>query len=148
MQGDLLRAGVRLLLVDDDELIRECLAELLTDAGWRVTAAASAEDALRIADAGGPQHVLIADLLLGRGMNGLALVADARRRWPHVRAVLISGADVADPMLDPGDRYLRKPFSSKTLIQIVAELARPEVDAPVMRPFAAACRSMSDLVAR
>ncbi len=148
MQSDLLRAGVRVLLVDDDELIRECLAELLTDAGWRVSAAASAEEALRIADADGPQDILVADLLLGRGMNGVALVAAARHRWPHVRAVLISGADVADPMLDPGDRYLRKPFSSKTLIQLVAELAWPEVHATVMQPFVTAHRSMNGVVAR
>ncbi len=148
MQSDLLRAGMRVLLVDDDELIRECLAELLMDAGWRVAAFASAEDALRIADAMGPQDILIADLLLGRGMNGLALVAAARRRWPLMRAVLISGADVADPMLDPGNRYLRKPFSSKTLIQLLATLARPEVHATSVQPFVASCHSMNDMAAR
>lgn len=136
MQADLMPSTLRILLVDDDEPIRECLTELLADAGWRVTPAASATQALQIAEVIGVPDIIVTDLLLGRGMNGVALVAAARQRWPLVRAVLISGAGGSDPVLAPCDRYLRKPFSSKALIQLVTTLAGAERHTSIAGPFA------------
>ncbi len=116
-------AKVDVLLVEDDALVRECLAEVLGDAGWRVGKAAGAAEALDRIAADGMPGVLVTDLALGRGMDGLALIDAARLRWPGVRAVLISGTDMAEPVLDPGDRFLRKPFHVDTLTRAVSELA-------------------------
>ena len=63
------------------------------------------------------------DLRLGPGMNGRALVAEARRRWPWLRAVLVSGDDASGIDLHPGDRFLGKPFNMDALIHVVADLA-------------------------
>ena len=125
MQSPPLPTDLSVLLVEDDELIRECLAELLGDAGWRVTAAAGAEQALQWGEARTAPDVLVTDLCLGRPMNGLALIGAARRRWPLVPAVLMSGADLGEPVLAGGGRYLRKPFTGAALIQLIAELVRP-----------------------
>ena len=135
MRRELLRIKVSVLLVEDDETVRECLTELLIDAGWRIVAAASAEQALTLAEARGAPDVLITDHLLGSGMSGRALISAARHRWPMVGAVLISGADLAEPMLAARDRYLRKPFSGAELNQIVAELAGPGSSSMIMGPF-------------
>ena len=73
--------------------------------------------------ADGVPDVLVADMQLGSGMGGLELTTVARLRWPGIRAVLITGTTVADPVLDPGDRFLRKPFSVEALTHAVWELA-------------------------
>lgn len=115
------------LLVEDDSLLRECLAEMLGDAGWQVAVARDAAEALGQLDQGGMPGVLVTDLVLGRGRDGLALIAEARRRWPQVRAVLTSGADAARLDMHPADRFLGKPFTMDALIQAVTELAREAI---------------------
>ena len=121
------------LLVEDDALLRECLAEVLGDAGWRVVTAAGAAAALDHMEAGGVPDVLVTDLLLGPGLTGLALIAEAPRRWPGLRAVLATGADVGRLDMHPGDRFLDKPFSMDALVQAVTVLSRePAVESGFM----------------
>jgi CheY-like chemotaxis protein len=111
------------LLVEDDALVRGCLSEVLAYDGWRVSEADDATEALdRIAIDGVP-GVLVTDMELGGEMSGLALIAATRLRWPEARAVLISGTDMEEPALDPGDRFLRKPFDVDALTRAVSELA-------------------------
>ena len=113
-----------LLLVEDDVLLRECVGEMLGDAGWRVAEAANAIEALDWMNARGMPDALVTDLRLGPGMGGLALIAEARRRWPQLCAVLVSGADPGGLCLHPSDRFLGKPFSMGRLLQVVAELTK------------------------
>ena len=120
--GDQLPVSAMVMLVEDDELVRECLHELLDDVGGQVIAAADAAEALERIAADGVPDVLVTDLQLGSGMNGLALIAAARLQWQGMRAVLISGTDTPEPSLDPGDRFLRKPFDIGTLACVIAEL--------------------------
>ena len=118
------------LLVEDDALVRECLREVLDELGGQVSDAASAAEALEWIAAEGVPDVLVTDLQLGPGLSGLALIAAARQRWPGVRAVLISGTDVEEPALDPGDRFLRKPFDVDALARAVSELIGYRPPAP------------------
>ena len=122
LQNTNLPTSATVLLVEDDAMVRECLRELLGDIGGRVSDAASAAEALERIAAEGVPDVLVTDLQLGPGPNGLALIAAARRRWPGVRAVLISGTNVEEPALGPGDRFLRKPFKVEILVRTVSEL--------------------------
>ncbi len=112
------------LLVEDDELLRECIGEMLGDAGWRVAEAANALEALDWMNARALPDALVTDLRLGPGMSGLALISEARRRWPQLCAVLISGGDGAGLRLHPGDRFLGKPFSMGKLLQVVTEVTK------------------------
>lgn len=132
------RAAVDVLLVEDDELVRMCLAEGLGDAGWRVAEASSGGQALALAELDGGSAVLVTDLYLGCGMDGTELVALARRRWPRLRAVLISGADVAGTSLGPGDRFLRKPFRLDALVGVIQELAAGQIVPAAAVPLAVA----------
>ena len=109
------------------------------------TATASAEQALLVADASGAPDVLITDVLLGRGMNGLALINAARRRWPLIPAVLISGADIPDPVLASSDRMLRKPFSGNVLIELVMEVAGPGRHATILKSSVTSLHKLDDL---
>ena len=107
------------LLVEDDTQVREALG----NAGWRVSEAADAVEALDRMTFDGMLGVLVADLGLGYGMSGLALIAAVRLRWPHLPAVLISGTDIEEPALGPADRFLRKPFNADTLTRAVLDVA-------------------------
>ena len=111
------------LLVEDDTQVREALGEALGSAGWRVSEAADAMEALDRMTFDGMPGVLVADLGLGQGMSGLALIAAVRLRWPHLPAVLISGTDIEEPALGPADRFLRKPFNADTLTRAVLDVA-------------------------
>ncbi|MBV8703148.1 MAG: response regulator [Acetobacteraceae bacterium] len=105
------------LLVEDDESIRSCLADLLADAGLRVTSVGSAQEALGIIGGECPS-VLLADLRLGPGMNGFTLIAAARQRWPGIRCVLMSGdLDAAQKSAEAPDLFLSKPFRAAELLQ-------------------------------
>ena len=113
--------GTTILVVEDHATVRECLRELLAEGG-RVSDAADAAEALERMTADGAPDVLVADMQLGPGMSGLELIAAARLRWPGVRAVLISGTNMEQPELGPGDRFLCKPFTAEALIRAVWEL--------------------------
>lgn len=120
---------VDVVLVENDALVRACLAEMLGDGGLRVTEAPSAAEALAAADAAGPSAVLVTDLHLGPGMDGAALIAALRERRPWMRAVLISGGKVAEGTLDPRDAFLPKPFHGEALVRAI-EAVRGDAAGP------------------
>jgi CheY-like chemotaxis protein len=92
-------------------------ADLLVDAGLRVTSVGSAQEALGIIGGECPS-VLLADLRLGPGMNGFTLIAAARQRWPGIRCVLMSGdLDAAQKSAEAPDLFLSKPFRAAQLLQ-------------------------------
>ena len=112
---------MNVLLVDDDDLLRECFGSLLVEEGFRVTEAASARQALAAMEAGDAPVVLVTDLNFRSGMNGLDLIAAVRQRQPSVRAVVISGEDDV-PGLHSSDRFLAKPFRTAELVEAIGEI--------------------------
>lgn len=121
------------LLVEDEDAIRELLEEDLSDAGLVVVPAPSAEEGLDAAEHDAPA-VLVTDVNLGPGMDGLELAAEARRRWPGIAVVVMTGAETNLARLADGltDACLRKPFRPPQLLQTVSHLidARRKAGAP------------------
>ena len=111
------------LLVENDALVRECLGLDLREAGFQVIEVVDGGEALSQMDGSLTPVVLVTDLRLGSGMNGLRLIAEARRRWPRLRAVLISGAELEPLNLADTDWFLLKPFSVTNLVCAVMALA-------------------------
>jgi CheY-like chemotaxis protein len=116
---------VRVLVIDDDALVRETLADTLAVEGMEVDGLANAEDALVLLGANQVPDVLVADVDLGAGLTGLDLAKVARERHPGVEVVLISGKP-----LDRGqgpyagrERFLRKPFSPAALAAAIRDAA-------------------------
>jgi CheY-like chemotaxis protein len=105
----------RILVVDDEEEVREILAETLMDFGYRVVTAASGEEALPLLARDRSVAMVITDVRMP-GMSGLELADEIRRRWPEVKVVLISGYFL--PQATP-QRFLKKPFHMKELASIV-----------------------------
>ena len=82
--------GCRVLLVDDDHLVRETLAAVLEAEGYCVLSAASGEDALSLLRTATPIDILVTDLSMP-GMSGLMLIADAQRLRSRLPAILLTG---------------------------------------------------------
>lgn len=117
--------SVRVVLVEDDELVGGALAIALQDAGYDVfvetgEAAAMARVAETAAD------LVITDLRLGAG-DGVGLIGDLRTRYPDIAVIAISGGGSNRASLDRAraagaDYCLQKPFSGKVLLQTIAEV--------------------------
>jgi DNA-binding response OmpR family regulator len=124
---------MRVMLVEDDPLVGETLIEALQLAGFEVTAATCAEVALEISAAHErPPSVLITDIDLGFGLNGLELATILRRRCPAVRVIYVTGrwSSMAGRHGGTHERCLFKPFDAERLVAVVREVLSEE--APMM----------------
>jgi signal transduction histidine kinase/ActR/RegA family two-component response regulator len=121
----------RLLLVDDDAMVRAVLAAQLAEAGFTVAEAADGAETLRLMGAAAgeaPFDVLVTDLAMP-GMDGVALIREAQRLRPALPAILLTGyaGDVA--ALAVGEAIgrgafalLRKPVTGAQLADQVAAM--------------------------
>jgi signal transduction histidine kinase/ActR/RegA family two-component response regulator len=82
--------GGRVLLVDDDDLVRETLAAQLEVEGYTVLSASSGEPALSLLRTTAPIDVLVTDLAMP-GMDGLALIQAAQRLRSQLPVILLTG---------------------------------------------------------
>ena len=112
---------MRVLLIDDDALVRESLTDTLAEEGTEVDGLATAEGALVLLGAGQVPDVLVADIDLGPGLSGLDLAAIARERHRAAEVVLISGTAPDPGRLSLGrrGRFLRKPFTPSALAEAI-----------------------------
>jgi CheY-like chemotaxis protein len=106
--------------VDDEEYIRLSTADMLTELGFSVYEAASAEAALRAIDAGLQPDLLITDHLMP-GMTGVELAHAVRARRPETMILIVSGYAEGDG-LDPSWPRLTKPFVQSDLANALAGL--------------------------
>jgi len=127
-----------LLLVEDEDSIREPAAEILESRGYQVLAARSGPEALAAAQAyDGPIHLMITDVVMP-GMNGNQLAEKLRSSRPGARVLYISGypedAIAHHGVLDADKAFLQKPCSAAVLLRTVREM----LDAPRAAPAAGA----------
>ncbi|MBU3079477.1 PAS domain-containing hybrid sensor histidine kinase/response regulator [Sphingomonas quercus] len=117
----------RLMVVDDNDLVREMLAENLIGAGYEVIQASRGATALALMRAGEQVDLLVSDLSMPE-MNGLALIRAAQQQQPALRAILLTGYAGEIPELFSGDAeeadfcLLRKPVTGQQLARQVASL--------------------------
>ncbi|QCO06412.1 response regulator [Azospirillum argentinense] len=113
------RQGLRVLVVEDDALIRLVTVEMLTGLGHSVVEAGNAEEALSIAEAQ-PVDALLTDISLP-GQSGEQLAAALRKRHPALPVVFASGADRAPP----GGVHLPKPYDDAALAEALDKAVKP-----------------------
>src|ERR1700742_103234 len=87
-------AKATILVVDDDEAFREATASVLRSAGYDVTVAAGYRSALEILESDKAVDLLIVDIVMPDGVNGLALARMARLRRPQIGILYLSGYDI------------------------------------------------------
>lgn len=128
-------ASARLLVVDDDADMLRLLSMRLQAAGYRVSAAASAEAALAQLELERPQLV-ISDVRLP-GLDGLALFDEVHRRHPSLPVILLTAHGTIPDAVEATRRgvftYLTKPYDSKELLERISQalaLVQPAPSGP------------------
>ncbi len=124
-----MRSDMRVLLIEDDGAVRVAVADVLTDQGVVVDAVSNAEDALVLLGSGQVCDVLVTDINLGAGLDGLALADSLRSRYPEIAVVFVSGRPMAPDGISPRDRFLAKPFTPLQLVAAIEQLARRPLEA-------------------
>jgi len=113
-------AGETILLVEDDESLRQLAARVLRNGGYRVLEAANGEDAMNGAGDHGQVNLLITDVEMPK-MGGGELARRLCARDPGLRVVYMSGYSEAalkkHVALTPGAAWLTKPFSPSELLR-------------------------------
>jgi two-component system cell cycle sensor histidine kinase/response regulator CckA len=114
------------LVCDDDDDVRELVAEVLRLRAYSILRARSGEHALEIAERHrGPIHLLVSDLAMP-GLGGLELGARLRSRDPSLRILYISGftdnVDQLSAPRDPSIHFLPKPFLPGDLTSAVSQI--------------------------
>ncbi|WP_414665014.1 response regulator [Horticoccus sp. 23ND18S-11] len=117
----------RILLVDDDELLRNVLALTLQKMGHVVVEARNGRDALELCAEGLPD-LLFTDLIMPE-QEGLETIATIRQLHPAVKIIAMSGGgrgDATDYLksarLLGADRTLHKPFTQEAMARAIAEV--------------------------
>lgn len=108
------------LLVDDEDLVRASIAEMLSELGYAVVEAASAEEALRLVESGLSFDFVLTDHLMP-GMPGTDLARTLRERYPDRPALIMSGYAEVEGVATDLPR-LSKPFRQTELVAALAEL--------------------------
>ena len=114
----------RVLVVEDDQSIRQLVSFVLQRAGYAITPADGRSEAEAvIANDAEPFAAAVVDLCLPDG-RGDEVVQLLREQWPEIRVVVISAYAHASLMLqiaaESGDAFLTKPFSNAELLEAVS----------------------------
>jgi len=97
------------LVVEDETLIRELIAEELEEAGYSVVVATNADQAIAILEARQDIHLVFTDIDMPGSMDGLKLAAAVRDRWPPVHIIITTGK--VRPMEIPANAlFIPKPY--------------------------------------
>jgi DNA-binding response OmpR family regulator len=126
--------ATRLLLVDDDELVRFTLSDVLSQNGFNVTTAANVPEALRFISSEN-YDVLLSDLHMPGAGDGLTVVSAMRHSNPRAVTMLLSAFPemdaAANAILLQADQILVKPMDVKALVDSIRE--RLAVGPPTVR---------------
>nr|WP_083276689.1 PAS domain S-box protein [Sphingobium phenoxybenzoativorans] len=108
------------LLVDDEELVRMSTADMLTELGYAIIEASSAEEAIRILEGGAPIDIVVTDHLMP-GMTGTDLARHLQSAQPELPILLVSGYAELEG-IDAKLPRLTKPFRKGELAATLTSL--------------------------
>jgi len=118
-----------ILVVEDESEVRTVVRRQLESMGHRVLVAEGPREALLLVQGPGAPDILLTDVVLGSGMNGIDLAEAARRARPKLAVIFMSGytaiAEAQQRIRDTGAPLLSKPFTSPQLERVLAAVTQP-----------------------
>jgi CheY-like chemotaxis protein len=132
------------LLVEDEELISDVIADILSDAGFSVYAVPDAESALSYLKSGAEVDVLFTDISLLGPMDGSVLAQRAREQRPDLPIVYCSGRHSPSALspLVPRSIFVKKPYDPKDMCRLLTRLTSGTARSRTARSEAAAAPAL------
>jgi two-component system nitrogen regulation response regulator NtrX len=119
-----------ILVVDDEQDIRELVAGVLCDEGYECRTAGDSTSALRLIDERRPSLVLLDVWLHGSAMDGLEVLDAVKAREPQLPVIIFSGHGNIDTAVSAVSRgavdFIEKPFEAGRLLHLVARATETE----------------------
>ena len=115
---------MKVLVVEDEPIIRLGMVSSIEDAGYTVIEAANADEAIARLDQDDDVRVVVTDVDMPGSMDGIRLAHYVRRRWPPIQLLVISGkVGVVPGQLPEGARFMSKPYQEPQFISTIGTLA-------------------------
>jgi DNA-binding response OmpR family regulator len=121
----MLMPAIRILLVEDEEAIRELLLEVLVDGGFEVVETDTGDRAFGLLESNNP-HLLLTDINLPGRLDGIELAKRARAGRPGMPVIFITGKPdgaIRARKIDKPSAILAKPFNFAEVVETVRRLA-------------------------
>ena len=119
-------AAVRVLLVEDENLIRLVTSEILQDEGFEVVEAWNGDEAVRLLDGPDSFDILFTDVQMPGTLDGVEVAIYARQRHPGIPVLVVSGyaARLISRLrgLNPAAVFISKPYSLEEIMTAVWRL--------------------------
>jgi CheY-like chemotaxis protein len=113
-------SGRRILLVEDESLVRLVLSELLLDDGFDVLEAQDGDEAIRMLGQIDPPHLLITDITMPGRADGNVVATAAKQRYPGLPVIYSTGRPGSvKNRLDGNDDIVAKPYSREVILSLV-----------------------------
>ena len=113
--------AARILLIEDEPLVRVALAEVLRVAGFCVVEAATADEAAVFLAAGEAIDLIFSDVRMPGSRSGLDLAREVKRASPSLPVILTSGNPVA-ACAEVADAFIPKPYLDEDVAKVVTEM--------------------------
>jgi YesN/AraC family two-component response regulator len=119
-----------ILIVDDEKLFRDMLAEMLSNRAERIMTAKSGKDALDVMIKEGGADVVITDVKMP-GMNGFQLLENLKALDPHLSVVVMTGYsdlfNAEEAMKKGADGYIMKPFKKDEINTLITRARKRSI---------------------
>ncbi|MGA7809756.1 response regulator [Bradyrhizobium sp.] len=112
------------LVVEDEPLLRMNTVDMVEEAGFEAVGAANAKQAMTLLHDRDDIQIILSDIDMPPGMDGMDLVAIVRDRWPPIEIILVSGQiAAADVRLPERGKFFSKPYRSQDLVAVMHRMA-------------------------
>lgn len=118
-------AGKRVLLVEDEALVRLILAESLKDYGFQVVEAGTGDEAAQLIDAGDAFDLVVTDIQMPGRLDGIAVARHARHRHADIPVIYVTGRPESMSgvgVLGPYDALVLKPYGPRDVMAAITRL--------------------------
>lgn len=113
---------IRILLVEDEMLLRALMLEELSESGYAVTPIATADEALRLIEKDKGFDLLLTDIRMPGEADGWTLGRRARQVIPAIRVIYASGYSDQGSDLYAHERSIKKPFRHEQILALIGDL--------------------------
>lgn len=120
--------SIPVLIVDDDEVIRTSLTQVLEERGFSVTLATNGKEGLEIIESAGNRiHIVICDIVMPK-LDGLGFLEKVHEYNPSVEVIMVTGNSTLERCVEALEKgacgYLCKPFGIKEIIDNITRAQR------------------------